>query len=108
MISPERIGVIKGTLNKMKKEGIVASVKGFGLELLGRTAIVGGVGLGFFGGEIAIAGKIIGFLMLTTGGAYSLVAADRFMDKAVSAFRQFEEVRAYVQKSILAKQSLIH
>jgi hypothetical protein len=108
MSNLEKVRVINKVIRETNKEGIKASVKSFALDLLGRAAIVIGTGMGFFGfgGEITVAGKVIGFLALTMGGAYILTKSKEYTKKAVSAFEEEKEIGLCVGKQTLKEQDI--
>jgi hypothetical protein len=109
MPSPERMRVIGEVIRETKKEGVIASAKSFGLDMLGIAAGAAGIGVGFlgFGGEVAITGKVIGFLALTMAGTYAFVKSESSMKKATSAFKEVKEIKLRVCKQTLAEQDVV-
>jgi hypothetical protein len=107
MPSPEKMCAINKVISETKKEGAIASIKSFGLDILGIAAGAAGIGVGFlgFGGEVAITGRIIGFLALTMAGTYAFVKSESSMRKADSAFKQVKEIKLSIGKQALGEHN---
>jgi hypothetical protein len=112
MPCPERMRLTRKVIGETKREGVLASAKSFGLDVLGiASGMAAGIGVGFSGfggGEIIIAGKIIGFLALTMTGTYALIKSEGFVREAALAFKKVKEIRLCVGKQTLGKQDLIY
>jgi hypothetical protein len=106
MPCPERMRFTRKEIGKAKREGIIASVGSFGLDVLGiASGMAAGIGVGFsgIGGEIAVAGEVIGFLVLTLGGTYALVKSEDLRKKSASAFKRANEIISCAGKQTMAE-----
>jgi hypothetical protein len=105
MPSPEKMRLVRKVTNETKREGVLDSILSFEYGVMGEGLLVAGVWVGFAGGggEISLAGKVIGFLVLTMTGTYAFTKAKESINKAISAFKRVKEIPLFVGKQSLTE-----